>query len=452
MGYLRDMKLFGGTVQMRWSAVALTTALAVSACGSSTADDVAESVTEAADATSTDEASTVAVSLGDREAGYGQGSLAVLAGQYVDRLADVEGDWFPGPPIPLEIPDVCGLPEPAALQGLVLARPVDQTGIRADVISIEVRVYKTAEEAEAIISLVNGDSADDCDRASVELAADSTAPGVSFDFGDGVGQPSPVPDGLPDGLPANSRSYDFEIVFGSVTEPLVQESTVVAEGQAVIAFSVSSGAEDVDELEADLIAALFGQPAPEVIENPDLDVVIDDVRRSVLADSELPDFYGRTNAMVVGGPGEPDVCFTAAPPAAATSGPSWLAVSPNIGASELNQGNRIYADVDAATVAFEEVKATGLECFPEEIQLPDGFEIVSSEAEVLDVDGTQVVHVEIDFVQTLGTQTYDVEAKIAVAQFDEVLTSLRFFGLAGDAPDLPELVAIAAERGSGSDR
>lgn len=460
MSYFRGMEILGQTLPKRWSAVALAAALAVSACGSTTAPDSQtnteelETTTTTAESESNEaapEADGETVSLGEREAGFGRGSLAVLAGEFVERLEDVEGDWFPGPPFPLDPPDVCGVPEAAALQNLVLVRPVDQTGVRGDVITAEVRIYDTAAEAEALVDLINGDSAEACDQASAELALESTTPGVSFDLGDGVGEPGTVPDNLPEGIPAASRSYDFEVVFGSVGEALVQKSTVAVVDTAVISFSVSASAEIVDDLEAEVVEALFTDPAPEIIESPDLDVVIDNIRRSVLSDSDLPDFYDPGTALLIGSPGSPDVCFTADSPVAATFGPSWISISPGIGSSEVRQGSRIYSDSAAASAAFEEVASIGVECFPEELAFPDEFELVSSAAEELEIGGTRVVHVELDYVQSFGGQTFDVDVKIAVAQFGEVLTSVRFFGLAGDSPELPELVALAAQQGAGRD-
>jgi hypothetical protein len=388
------------------------------------------------------------VALGGREAGYGPGSLAVLAGQYAERLTDLEGDWFRGPPVPLTVPDVCGFPEPSAVQGFTLAQPVDASGLRADVVSVEVRVHETPDEAEALVNLINGETADDCDRASLEVALEAAVPGVSYDFGDGLGTPAPVPDGLPVGLPADSRSYDFDIIFGTVPEPLLQLATVVADGPITVSFSAASTPDNVEDLETQVIDVLFSEPAPEPIELPGLDALIDDVRRSVLSNEDVPAFYDPTHAMVLSGPSYPSECITAAQPAVTAFGPFWISVSPGTGASELGQVFRIFADADSASAAFEEFTTVGVDCFVAELGLPVEFELTNSTTELTEVDGQQVVHVELDYLQKVGEQAFDVEAKFAVTQTGPTLTSAQFFGLAGDSPNLPKLVATSAIRGA----
>ena len=388
-----------------------------------------------------------AFSLGDREAGGGLGSLAVQAGEYAERLVDVEGDWFPGQPITLDIPDVCAIPEPVALQGITRSRPVDELGVRADVIAAEVRVYESAAVAESLVALVNGDSAEACDLATLESVVDGEIPGVSFDFGDGVGSAAASPDGVPADFPADSRNYDFAIIFGTVAEPLVQKATVVADGHFVIATSAVSTPEEVDDLASQVVAAVFAEPAPTLIEGPDLDTLVDMARRAVFAEGELPEFYEPIGQVFFGGAGDPDVCFTSAPPVARGSGPSWLAATPGAGASRAGQDFRIYADVESASAAFAELVERGEECFPAELELPDDFSLLEVVDEVVDVGGRQVLHVELAYEQLLGGQAFDVEAKIAITLADETMLTASFFGLAGDSPDLVGLLAAAADRG-----
>ena len=429
--------------------------LALAACGGSPEGSTAGEANEADTATAIDEAGDTgsepgseSVSLGDREAGYGAGSLAVLAGQYAERLTNLKGDWFRGPPVPLTVPEVCGLPEPPAVQGFTLVQPVDASGVRADVVSVEVRVYETPDQAEALVSLINGETADDCDRANLEVALEAAVPGVSYDFGDGLGTPAPVPDGLPAGLPADSRSYDFDIIFGTVSEPLLQLATVVADGSITVSFSAASTPDNVEDLEAQVIDVLFAEPAPEPIDLPGLDALIDDVRRSVLSNEDVPAFYDPTHAMVLSGPSSPSECITAAQPAVTAFGPFWISVTPGTGASELGQVFRIFANTDSASAALEEVTTVGVDCFVAELGLPDEFELTNSTTELAEVDGQQVAHVELDYLQKIGEQTFDVEAKFAVTQIGPILTSAQFFGLAGDSPNLPELVATSAIRGA----
>ncbi len=315
-------------------------------------------------------------------------------------------------------------------------------------VSVEVRVYETPDQAEALVSLINGETADDCDRASLELALEAAVPGVSYDFGDGLGTPAPAPDGLPAGLPADSRSYDFDIIFGTVPEPLLQLATVVADGSITVSFSAASTPDNVEDLETQVIDVLFSEPAPEPIELPGLDALIDDVRRSVLSNEDVPAFYDPTHAMVLSGPSYPSECITAAQPAVTAFGPFWISVSPGTGASELGQVFRIFADADSASAAFEEFTTVGVDCFVAELGLPVEFELTNSTTELTEVDGQQVVHVELDYLQKVGEQAFDVEAKFAVTQTGPTLTSAQFFGLAGDSPNLPKLVATSAIRGA----
>ncbi len=452
MKYLRDMTSLGGARTHKWngqvrlSAILLAAALAVAACASETADSIDGEATgeEAVEGTPRHDDSGH-VSIGDREAGFGPGSLVVQAGQWAGRLTHVEGEWLPGPPIELDPPDVCAIGEPEAIQGLTLVRPVDAPGVRADVISAEVRVYATTEEAEALVDKLNGEFADECDAAGLDrlLAADAP-PGITYNFGDGIGDPSPVPDRLPDGLVADSRSFTGEVIFGTVAEPLLQKGTVVADGRFVMGFSVTANPEHVDALEAEVIAVLFSASAPEAIDVPDLDIEVDQLRQAVLSDDDLPQFYESSAQMFVGGQGQSDRCFTEVNPTATSSGPGWLAISPGVGVSELRQTAEIYRTSRQADAAFEEGLERGVECFPAQLNLSEMFEVIETRVTEIDVDGRRVLLGEIDLIQSLGGQTFDVEAKIAATQVDETVHNVLFFGLAGDSPDLASLVAIAA--------
>ena len=303
------------------------------------------------------------IDLGDREAGFGPGSLAVQAGLWAERITELEGDWRPLFQA-VDLPEVCGFADGQAAQQVMLVRPVDELGVRSDVVSVEVRIFESADTAAALVAALNGDTADDCDLASLELV--ETVPGIEFDFGDGVGTPTPPSSDLPSGLLAEARLGDFDVVFGSVRETVFQKQTVVADGNVVLAVVVAAAPDDLDQLEAEVVDVLFSEPAPEAADQPDLDVVVDQVRNGVLLDEDFPEFYDQLLPLAIGGPGDDDVCFDAAPPIAEGSGPEWLAFTPGAGGSAVSQRFEIYADADLATLAFQEVADRGLECFPQE--------------------------------------------------------------------------------------
>ena len=134
---------------------------------------------------------------------------------------------------------------------------------------------------------------------------------------------------------------------------------------------------------------------------------------------------------------------------ASASGPGWFSINPNAGTSRAGQAARVYESGAAATVAFDEVVERGAECFPVEFDLPDVFTLIEATSEVVDVDGRRVALIELDYEQSVGGLTVDAESKIVVTQVDQILMSAQFFGLAGDSPDLVDLVATAAVQSEG---
>ena len=429
------MRFPGAAPLTRRLAIAAFAAIVLTACGGG-GDDDATAAPESA--------------LSFREAGFGPGSLAVQTGAWVERVETIPGDWLPGLPVPTPIPDVCEVPEPLALQAISLAKFAEGSDATVEVVTVEARAYGSDAEAEAFVTVLNGEAADACDRTSVILLDALVLPGVRYDFGDGVGQPAQVIAEIPDEYVSDSRAYTFEIQASLSREDLRQRRTSVAAGQTAITYTVLTLADRAEALEALVSTALFGEPAPAVIDALDLDLIGDEIRGAAFEDSAFPDDWALTTPLRFGGPGAPNICLTSAQLAGA-SGLSWVSMRSGLGASQIEQRFQVYEDDIAATAALDELASLGASCLPAELGLSDQFDAQTASTETVSLDGREVVVIDVGLEQLVSGQIFDIEARIAATQVDELLHVVQFVGLEGDAPDLVELVVASARSDADDD-
>lgn len=418
---------------------------ATAACGASTSasGEAADAVDD--DASIDDEDGVV--SLGEREAGFGPGSLVVTAGSITERLWEVDGGWFVAQPFTHFVaPDVCGFLTPVATQGLNLSRTDSPGELFGDVMVAEVLVYETAEEAAAHVELLNADTAEVCDQAILEAAEvqEVLPPGVEFDEGSGVGVAIEPLASAPADLSVASRRYLSTLSVGSLDQDVEQIETWISSGRYLIRTSASSALGNADSVADGLMQALFSEPLPPIEQDADLDAAIDAVRTAVLDEEDLPELFDAGDTLRITPGFQDDGCFGRPDALVATAGPQWLAVSPGVGASEVRQRADVYVDAATAAAAFDLVVELGGECFADEISLPDTFRLVGSAFETQEVDGRTVALAKLDYIQLVGAQEFDVEVQLAITQVGRYEVRFAFFGLAGDAPDLPELAVLAA--------
>ena len=429
------MRFPGAAPLTRRLVIAVVAAIVLSGCGGGGDEDV----------TATPESA-----LSFREAGFGPGSLAVQTGAWVERVETIPGDWLPGLPVPTPIPGVCEVPDPLALQAISLAKFAEGSDATVEVVTVEARAYGSDAEAEAFVAVLNGETAAACDRTSVVLLDALALPGVRYDFGDGVGQPAEVIAEVPDGYVAESRAYTFEIQASLSREDLRQRRTSVAAGQTAITYTVLTLADRAEALEALVSTALFSEPAPAVIDALDLDQIGDEIRGAAFEDSAFPDDWALTTPLRFGGPGAPNICLTSAQLAGA-SGISWVSMRPGLGASQIEQRFQVYEDDNIATAALDELASLGASCLPAELGLSDQFDAQTASTETVQLGGRDVVVIDVGLEQLVSGQIFDIEARIAATQVDELLHVVQFVGLEGDAPDLVELVVASADSDAGAD-
>ena len=440
--YLRGM-----AARVRLVAFLVAVALVAAACGNAVAAvDEVESNVDA----SGDQAAEF-VSLGEREAGFGPGSLAVAAGDYASRILDVEGEWFPQQPhIYRELPEVCGLSRPQASHGGNVTEVAAAQPAFGEVLAIDVLVYASPAEAASQIALLNAPTADDCDLTVLDqrLEEESAAPGVEFDFGDGIGNPTETSFALPDGFTFASRRYEGAIVIGSIRQDFAQIVTWVADGRYLLQLTAVSTSGDELGLSEEMANAVFATPGPELARDPELDEVVDALRASVLPNDALPPLFEPAQTLALHGPPlDDDSCYRQFNPEVQVAGPSWIAISPGVGGSVVGQNSAFHASEEDASTAFAELIDLGTDCFGESIGLlpePD-FRLVEGVLEIEEVDGFTVVQFDLDYIQTVGTQEFDVEVRAAFIQTGRFSAEVTFVGLAGDSPDLIELVVLAAD-------
>ena len=433
------------TLRARLVALLAAVALATVACGASApAEEDPETESNGSD--------DGVVSLGDREAGFGPGSLVVPAGSVADRLWDVDGNWFVGQPFMLfDLPEVCGFVEPVATQGLSLSRVDAGESLFGDAMVIKVLIYETPEEAAAQLELLNGSTAEDCDRASLELANDMELlpPGVDFDGGEGVGVPVDPSAILDTEAGAVARQYEAVLSIGSLEQDLVQIETWFTRGRYLVRATPSSAIGNVQQVADDMIAAVLAEPFPALEDDDVLDAAIDTMRASVLDDSALPELFDFNDGLsVFRRPDGDDSCYGRPDVLASTTGPQWLAISPGVGGSEIIQSADRFSDETTASAVFDRFVELGADCFAEVVGLPEPFRLVGSAFETQELNGRTIALVKLDYIQLVGAQEFEVEVASAIVQEGPFNLRVNFFGLAGDSPDLAALVSQAADEAS----
>lgn len=445
--YVRSM-----TLRSRLVALLAAVALATAACGASTAtvDQEPDTESDGSDNTESDVSDDGVVSLGDREVGFGPGSLAVPAGSIVDRLWDVEGDWFVGQPfIQFDLPEVCGYLEPLATQGISLSRVDPEQNPFGDGMVAQVLVYETPDEAASQLDLLNGPSAEECDLASLEVAKDTELlpPGVEFDAGSGVGVPIDAPEDLVEEFGAVSRQYVGSLNIGSVEQELVQLEFWFASDRYLVRSSATSAVGNEEAVQDDMISAFLAEPFPTIDDSAELDSALNTMRASVLDDSALPELFEFNDGLAVfRRPDNDDSCYARPDVLASTDGPQWLAISPGVGGSEIVQGADLYSDEATAAAVFDRFVELGADCYAEVVGLPDVFRLVGSAFETQELNGRTIALVKLDYIQLVGAQEFEVEVAAAVVQEGAFSLRVIFFGLAGDSPDLAALLSIAADQ------
>ena len=386
---------------------------------------------------------------GPREAGFGPGSLAVPAGAYLDRLYDVDGNWFVGEPYEYrEPPAVCGFEEPSAVQGLTLVQIDQDLAPLGDVMNLDVSVFDTAAQAERMVAVLNSATAADCDRALLAAVdSDLGTPGVELDFGDGAGTETEVPAGVPEGLPVAARLYEASARIGTLDTPLIQLETWVADGRFLLRSSATNISGEPGEVAANMLEAMFASPAPEISEDGTLDDAAAIIRGAALADSDLPDFYQPTEGLWFPSPSdEVSPCRSTDGLRVTSEGPKWIAISPGTGASEVRQGAAVYEDEALAAAAFDRLIDGGVDCLLDDLGLTDNFVLTDMSFEAVEVDGVTVAVTQLDLDQFLGGQPFAVEIQAVEALAGNAVHVVGFFGLAGDSPDLTELVVTAINK------
>ena len=93
----------------------------------------------------------------------------------------------------------------------------------------------------------------------------------------------------------------------------------------------------------------------------------------------------------------------------------------------------------------------GASCLPAELGLSDQFDAQTASTETVSLDGREVVVIDVGLEQLVSGQIFDIEARIAATQVDELLHVVQFVGLEGDAPDLVELVVASARSDADDD-
>ncbi len=454
------------TLMRRTLATAVAACLVLSGCGSDSENaddnpvgdseqiDVVDDVTSpttTAPRTTAAEAADVAVSLGEREAGYGPGSLAIAAGEYFLRLTDLDGSagaWFPTAYTFEPRPEVCGYATAEAVQGQTLSRQNPAEAPFGDGISIEVHVLGDQASAQAEVAKLNGDAAVECDVAAKQRAEaqfqEEVADVMNIDLGDGIGQPAaPFAD-----VPANAvREFVASISVGSQQRALDQIESFVADGRFLIHTTVVSSTGSAAAIHDELNTLLFAGEPPTIDPDPAESAALDRLRSAVVDADELPDFYDENDAATYFRQvADPTSCYKDIPDIGVLAGPSWVAISPGVGGSQVQQSSFVLADEDEAAEVFTLFETLGAECYNTVTGLADPpFTLIESSLERLEVDGFDVLLVTLDYIQMLGTQEFDAQAGIAVTTTGRYILNMEFAGLTGDSPDLANLVVSAAK-------
>ncbi len=439
-------------------ALAAAFALMAAACGGSAADPESSTIetgttSSVITATTTEAPVAVeAVSLGEREAGFGPGSAALLAGKIINRLFDLEGDWAPQFNRGAEYrprPAGCDPQGPIAAQVETLTKVNVDDAPFGEATSVEVFVYESEEAVRREVAALNSDIADACDQAIIAdaMSNENQVPGVIMDLSNATGVP--FDDHLAQENSA-SRRYRGTISIGSEQRELEQIESAVGLGTILVRVYAISTQDRAEQVSTDTWRVLLAG-GPIVADDPEastaMDNAINDLRASALPDDAFPDYFEPAQRLKVLPPVPDAVCFNAPGAEAATYGPSQLAISPGVGASEINQISRVYGTEAEAEAAFDEFITKGVDCYLETIGIPNEmFTTKSTTEEVVERNGYTVADLNAKATQTLGEQDFPVEFATTAVRVGRYVLTVHFVGLDGDSPDLVDLATQAADR------
>ncbi len=452
---LVDAAEYASIVKRPFLAVAVVLSLATSACSSAAPTDDAVAASAPPSTGLVDGASGVdeqSLSLGERESSFGPGSSLVAVSQVaerLDRLSEEGGEWFPFPHYIYEpeSPE-CGYTTPIALKGQVQSRESVTDAPFSDTVGVEVMIYADEAVAAGEVAVLNGPNASACDVADgaklkEALEGPESTPGVEFDVGDGKGAAADVPFDHPN---AAARRFVGTMSIGAESRQAEVIEWVAADGPMVVRASAFSLTGRADELVIEMAEVLLTDQFPVVVEDAALDEAVDVVRRAVLEPDVLPSYFEESDPVSFHATTPRTTCYDVLPELAA-NGPGWLAITPGVGGSRVEQSTLIFPSAELAQNAVEELIAAGIDCYQQLVDLPEPmFSVVDGSITTEMVGDREVVNVQLDFVQDLNGAEFEADADMAVVQDGRFVFLFEFFGLAGDSPNLGELAVSAADR------
>ena len=306
-------------------------------------------------------------------------------------------------------------------------------------------LWPSPEAAQAAVDFYGTPDGLDCERREVEIGFDySNQPGeptlVSYEPSEVV---APAYDGI-EGL----QSYAKAVTTEQFDTPFVQtiETSVVRRGSVVWVFSISR-MPDIERPPA--VVELGGEW---LADRPVLDVPTPDREADAAAERlltaleeevERPSWFEDVSQVELTTTRLDDLCSSfQTQPIAAANGANAVAIS-QVAASSLSEQIATFTTPAEATSEVEHYEMTILDCIREETAslLPLGFARNGETIERVNVDGVDVVVSTVDLIQTVGDQSFDVRIMTALGSDGADAVHVSFEGLAGDEPDLLELVA-----------
>jgi len=306
-------------------------------------------------------------------------------------------------------------------------------------------MWPSPEAAQAAVDFYGTPEGVDCERREVEIGFDySNQPGqptlVSYEPSEVV---APVYDDI-EGVQSFSKAVTTE----QFDAPFVQtiETSVVVRGSVVWIFSISrmpgiDRPPAVVELGGEWLAdrPALDVPAPD----READAAADRLLEALDQEVERPTWFEDVSLVELTTTRLDDLCSSfQTEPIAAANGAGSVAIS-QVAASSLSEQIATFATTAEATLEVEHYEATVLDCIRQETEslLPLGFTRNGETIERVSVDGVEVVVSTVDLIQTVGDQSFDVRIMTALGSHGTDAVHVSFEGLAGDEPDLGELVA-----------
>ncbi len=428
--------------------VGLLVSLVAAACSSS-AQAPTDSVTPAtvSDGQSDDEAA--AFSLGEREASFGAGSLVIAASKVAERLENLSGPWFFFPHYTYEpVPTECGYATPLALEGAIQSRESPTDAPFGDQVGVFVQVYADEATAAEQVAILNGPQSSACDAAGVarleeELAGPRDIPGAKFDVGDGRGLMTDVPF---DHENAAARRFVGKVSIGDEERELENIEWIAATGPMVVHASAMSLTGRAEELVVEMAEVLLSEEFPVAVIDASIDEAVDASRRAVVPNDALPSYYEETSPLTFATSSPETACYNVLPDFYAT-GPSWQAITPGVGGSQVQQATMIFSSQDQAAKARADLVEQGTDCFEELVGLSEPmFTLVGEAINTETVATREVTTLELNYVQNINGEEFDADVQMSLVQDGRYVFVWEFFGLAGDSPNLAELAALSADR------